>query len=315
MSRETYINGFCKIAKEFNVDSNYLFRFAYRNALLKKAESKAFIHDLKNMVRMKKNAQQNVPQRPSDWDNRWVHGRPVSSIPGRTNLPPSPAPKKTIITTKSPAHNSMITYDRYKSEALKRGWKYNNGAWISPNGTRYTDKDIKKRISLKNGVRYFNSTAGARRAAVGKLPSSNTDIEQRKNYIKGIKPNTDLEIDALTSSPKEINATVNGQKVVKYNGKSGFWVQPKNNFAAYNYYGDNLVQLGKSKQDSLPVIMGNKIYYYRNGKLVQSGNKSININGSTVDNYGNFVRRERSPIRMTRARAEAIRRRRNGFTI
>lgn len=267
MSRETYINGFCKIAKEFNVDSNYLFRFAYRNALLKKAESKAFIHDLKNMVRMKKNAQQNVPQRPS--------GRPVSSIPGRTNLPPSPVPKKTTITTKAPDPNSMMTYDIYKSEALKRGWKYNNGVWTSTNGNRYTDKDIFKR------------------------------------FVQ----DTDRLNNALFPRYKKINATVNGQQVVKYNGKPGFWLKPKNNPATYNGYGNNLVQLGKSKQDSLPVIMGNKIYYYRNKKLVQSGNKSININGSTVDNYGNTVRRERSPIRMTRARAEAIRRRRNGFTL
>lgn len=295
MSRETYINGFCKIAKEFNVDSNYLFRFAYRNALLKKAESKAFIHDLKNMVRMKKTAQQNVPQ--------------------STAVPPSPAPKKTTITTKSHAHNSMITYDKYKSEALKRGWKYNNGEWISPNGNRYTDKDIKKRISLKNGVRYFNSTAGARRAAVGKLPSNNTDPNHLEKYLGGINPNTNFAASSRAYLPKKINATVNGQQVFKYNGNSGLWAQPKNNPAAYNGYGDNLVQLGKSKQDSLPVIMGNKIYYYRNGKLVQSGNKSININGSTVDNYGNTVRRERSPIHMTRARAEAIRRRRNGFTV
>lgn len=284
MSKKCYIRGFFKVAEEHGENPYVLARFAAKNKLLKKAESKAFINNLKRMISMKKCAQQ------------------ASSA----------VPAQSLVATST---SKMSMYNRFRDKALKGGWKYDNGVWTSPKGNRYTDKDIKKRILERNNIRKFNSNAVARQYAVGVSPYKNTDPNQRISHMRNLDPKTDLGINALTSSTKKVNATVNGQKVYKYDDNSGYYVKPKGNSAAYNGYGDNLVPVDNSgREDSLPVIVGNRIYQYKNGKLVPSGKNSITMQGQTLDNYGNAVKTEVNPIRMTRARAEAVRNRRNGFT-
>lgn len=218
--KESYINGFCKVAESNGYNPFELARLALGFQRLKTAETRAFVQDLFKKAaysRSRRPLQASNLRRATQPQGRTPRpgelvspnlrkpspapsGQGASSVPAAPKVPglPTVLPTQPVQSPKAKSQGQQPNatekalaktqspadrrYEAFSNKAKKNGWNYSNGTWISPSGQKFTDSQVNSRIRLRSLEKAINRRAEARRAAGIPLPQK-THVPQSNGIL------------------------------------------------------------------------------------------------------------------------------------